>query len=112
MKKTERTCQDNQKKIANTSCSNSFLFCNNMALSMPTSKGFTCLTAIIAVVLELARHFIMPRSVFSVSRHMRKLVPNFEQEWLKRVANNFVSRHEIRRIVKFISKNRYLCRPP
>ncbi|GBM80998.1 hypothetical protein AVEN_137016-1 [Araneus ventricosus] len=28
----------------------------NMALSLPTSKGFTCLTAIIAVVLELARH--------------------------------------------------------
>ncbi|GBM19644.1 hypothetical protein AVEN_107311-1 [Araneus ventricosus] len=37
----------------------------NMALSLPTSKGFTCLTAIIAVVVELARHFSMPRSVFS-----------------------------------------------
>ncbi|GBM61484.1 hypothetical protein AVEN_163878-1 [Araneus ventricosus] len=36
----------------------------NMDLSLPTSKGFTCLTAIIAVVVELARHFIMPRSVF------------------------------------------------
>ncbi|GBN51261.1 hypothetical protein AVEN_124170-1 [Araneus ventricosus] len=34
---------------------------------------------------------------------MRKPVPNFEQEWLKRVANNLVSRHKIRRIVKFIS---------
>ncbi|GBN70431.1 hypothetical protein AVEN_74213-1 [Araneus ventricosus] len=36
----------------------------NMALSLPTSKGFTCLTAIIAVVVELARHSTMPRSVF------------------------------------------------
>ncbi|GBO14511.1 hypothetical protein AVEN_228769-1 [Araneus ventricosus] len=37
----------------------------NMTLSLPTSKGFTCLTAIIAVVVELARHFTMTRSVFS-----------------------------------------------
>ncbi|GBM17662.1 hypothetical protein AVEN_202825-1 [Araneus ventricosus] len=37
----------------------------NMALSLPTSKGFTCLTAIIAVVVELARRFTMPRSVFT-----------------------------------------------
>ncbi|GBO36853.1 hypothetical protein AVEN_164639-1, partial [Araneus ventricosus] len=36
----------------------------NMDLSLPTSKGFTCLTAITAVVVELARHFTMPRSVF------------------------------------------------
>ncbi|GBM44808.1 hypothetical protein AVEN_139639-1 [Araneus ventricosus] len=36
----------------------------NIDLSLPTSKGFTCLTAIIAVVVELARHFTMPRSVF------------------------------------------------
>ncbi|GBM11200.1 hypothetical protein AVEN_133929-2-1, partial [Araneus ventricosus] len=36
----------------------------NMALSMPTSKGFTSLTVIIAVVAELARH-TMPRNVFS-----------------------------------------------
>ncbi|GBM13764.1 hypothetical protein AVEN_180275-1, partial [Araneus ventricosus] len=35
----------------------------NMDLSLPTSKAFTCLTAIIAVVVELARHFTMPRSV-------------------------------------------------
>ncbi|GBN80487.1 hypothetical protein AVEN_152311-1 [Araneus ventricosus] len=27
-------------------------------------KDFTCLTAIIAVVVELARHFTMPRSVY------------------------------------------------
>ncbi|GBN83814.1 hypothetical protein AVEN_14634-1 [Araneus ventricosus] len=37
----------------------------NTALSLSTSKGFTCLTAIIAVVVELARHFTMPRSVFT-----------------------------------------------
>ncbi|GBN29056.1 hypothetical protein AVEN_248080-1 [Araneus ventricosus] len=36
----------------------------NMDLSLPTSKGFTCLTAITAAVVELARHFTMPRSVF------------------------------------------------
>ncbi|GBM99065.1 hypothetical protein AVEN_13105-1 [Araneus ventricosus] len=36
----------------------------NMDLSLPTSKGFTCLTAIFAAVVELARHFTMPRSVF------------------------------------------------
>ncbi|GBO46703.1 hypothetical protein AVEN_144309-1 [Araneus ventricosus] len=36
----------------------------NIDLSLPTSKGFTCLTAITAVVVELARHFTMPRSVF------------------------------------------------
>ncbi|GBN26281.1 hypothetical protein AVEN_148441-1 [Araneus ventricosus] len=49
--------------------------------------------------------------IFIVSWHMRKLVPNFEQEWLKRVANNLVSRHKIRRIFKFISENRDLFRP-
>ncbi|GBM75557.1 hypothetical protein AVEN_88371-1 [Araneus ventricosus] len=37
----------------------------NMALSLPTSKDFTSLTLIIAVVVELARHFTMPWSVFS-----------------------------------------------
>ncbi|GBN44918.1 hypothetical protein AVEN_69342-1 [Araneus ventricosus] len=67
----------------------------NMALSLPTSEGFTCLTAIIAVVVELARH-----------------LPNFAQEWLKTVANNLVSRHKIRMIIKFISENRDLFRPP
>ncbi|GBN51455.1 hypothetical protein AVEN_106233-1 [Araneus ventricosus] len=36
----------------------------NTDLSLPTSKGFTCLTAIIVVVVELSRHFTMPRSVF------------------------------------------------
>ncbi|GBN30318.1 hypothetical protein AVEN_8161-1 [Araneus ventricosus] len=35
----------------------------NMDFSLPTSKDFTCLTTIIAVVVELARHFTMPRSV-------------------------------------------------
>ncbi|GBM51265.1 hypothetical protein AVEN_267134-1 [Araneus ventricosus] len=34
----------------------------NMGLSLPTSKGFTCPTAITAVVVELAQHFTMPRS--------------------------------------------------
>ncbi|GBL86366.1 hypothetical protein AVEN_164540-1 [Araneus ventricosus] len=37
----------------------------NMALFLPTSKGFISLTTIIAVVVELARHFTMPRSIFS-----------------------------------------------
>ncbi|GBM91586.1 hypothetical protein AVEN_164193-1 [Araneus ventricosus] len=74
----------------------------NMALSLPTSKGFTCLRAIIAIV---AQHLTMTRSVFSLSWYMRKPVPNFEQEWLKRVANNFVSRHKIRKTVKFMSEN-------
>ncbi|GBO43862.1 hypothetical protein AVEN_146479-1 [Araneus ventricosus] len=86
------------------------IFFSNMDLSLPTSKGFTCLTAIIAVVVELARHFTMPRSVFI--QCMRKSAPNFDQEWLKRVADNLVSRHKIRGIVKFISENRDLFRPP
>ncbi|GBO12051.1 hypothetical protein AVEN_229681-1 [Araneus ventricosus] len=38
--------------------------------------------------------------------------PNFEQEWLKRVANNLFSRQKIRGIIKFISENRDLFRPP
>ncbi|GBO43233.1 hypothetical protein AVEN_23193-1 [Araneus ventricosus] len=84
----------------------------NMALSLPISKSFTCLTAIIAVVVELARHFTMLRSEFSVSWHMRKSVPNFKQEGLKRIANNLLSRHKIRRIVKFMSENRDLFWPP
>ncbi|GBL76223.1 hypothetical protein AVEN_234491-1 [Araneus ventricosus] len=84
----------------------------NMALSLPTPKGFTCVTAIIAVVVELALHFIMSRSAFSVSWHMRKPVPNFEQEWLKKVDNNLVSRQKIRMIDKFMSENRDLFRPP
>ncbi|GBN76932.1 hypothetical protein AVEN_161767-1 [Araneus ventricosus] len=32
---------------------------------LPTSKGFTCLRAIFAAVVELARHFTMPRCVFA-----------------------------------------------
>ncbi|GBN73059.1 hypothetical protein AVEN_98442-1 [Araneus ventricosus] len=44
--------------------------------------------------------------ICTVPWHMRKPVPNFEQEWLKRVANNLVSRHKILRTVKFISENR------
>ncbi|GBN67251.1 hypothetical protein AVEN_187325-1 [Araneus ventricosus] len=83
-----------------------------MALSLPTSKGFTCLTAIFAAVVELAQHFTTPRSVFTQCLGMRKPAPNFEQEWLKRVANNLVCRHKIRGIVKFISENRDIFRPP
>ncbi|GBM91166.1 hypothetical protein AVEN_130007-1 [Araneus ventricosus] len=48
----------------------------------------------------------------TVSWHMRRLTPNFEQEWLKRVTNNLASRQNIRRIAKFISGNRDLFRPP
>ncbi|GBN09957.1 hypothetical protein AVEN_214870-1 [Araneus ventricosus] len=50
--------------------------------------------------------------IYTVSWHMRKPVPNFEQEWLKRVANNLVARQKIRGIIKFISENRDLFRPP
>ncbi|GBM63567.1 hypothetical protein AVEN_173068-1 [Araneus ventricosus] len=45
--------------------------------------------------------------IYTVSWHMRKPAPNFEQEWLKRVANNLVSRSKICGIVKFISETRY-----
>ncbi|GBO45245.1 hypothetical protein AVEN_152066-1, partial [Araneus ventricosus] len=40
------------------------IFFSQHPFSLPTSKGFTCLTAITAVVVELARHFTIPRSVF------------------------------------------------
>ncbi|GBN52804.1 hypothetical protein AVEN_79849-1 [Araneus ventricosus] len=53
-----------------------------------------------------------PECILTVSWHMRKPVPNFEQECLKRVANILVSRHKLRRIVKFISENRDIFRPP
>ncbi|GBN16777.1 hypothetical protein AVEN_5052-1 [Araneus ventricosus] len=43
--------------------------------------------------------------IYTVSWHMMKPGPNFEQEWLKRVANNLVSRHKIRGIIKFMSEN-------
>ncbi|GBN88672.1 hypothetical protein AVEN_42344-1 [Araneus ventricosus] len=49
---------------------------------------------------------------YTVSWHMRKPAPNFEQEWLKRVANNLVSGQKIRGIIKFMSENRDLIRPP
>ncbi|GBM86244.1 hypothetical protein AVEN_51768-1 [Araneus ventricosus] len=48
--------------------------------------------------------------IFTLSWYMRKPVPNFEQEWLKRVANILVSRRKIRIIVKFLSENRDLFR--
>ncbi|GBO41378.1 hypothetical protein AVEN_100937-1 [Araneus ventricosus] len=50
--------------------------------------------------------------IYTVSWHMRKPAPNFEQEWLKRVANNLVSRQKIRGIIKFMSENRDLFLPP
>ncbi|GBM11171.1 hypothetical protein AVEN_133908-1 [Araneus ventricosus] len=50
--------------------------------------------------------------IYTVSWHMKKPAPNFEQEWLKRVANNLVSRQRIRGIIKFISENRDLFRSP
>ncbi|GBM92116.1 hypothetical protein AVEN_52636-1 [Araneus ventricosus] len=73
----------------------------NMDLSLPTSKGFTCGTAL---------HYAT-ECIYTVSWHRRKPAPNFEQQWLKRVANNLVSRHKIRGIIKFISENRDLFRP-
>ncbi|GBN32583.1 hypothetical protein AVEN_128909-1 [Araneus ventricosus] len=42
----------------------------NMALSLSTSKGFTSLTAINAVVAELAQHYAT-ECILSVSWHMR-----------------------------------------
>ncbi|GBM06665.1 hypothetical protein AVEN_190882-1 [Araneus ventricosus] len=39
--------------------------------------------------------------IYTVSWHMRKPAPNFEQEWLKRIANNLVCRQKIREIIKF-----------
>ncbi|GBM21841.1 hypothetical protein AVEN_32835-1 [Araneus ventricosus] len=50
--------------------------------------------------------------ILTVYWHMRKPVQIFEQEWLKRVANNLVSKHKIRGIIKFKSEDRDLCRPP
>ncbi|GBM03612.1 hypothetical protein AVEN_203182-1 [Araneus ventricosus] len=50
--------------------------------------------------------------IYTVSWHMRRPAPNFEQEWLKRVAKNLVSRQKIHEIIKFISENRHLFRPP
>ncbi|GBM25318.1 hypothetical protein AVEN_232457-1 [Araneus ventricosus] len=56
--------------------------------------------------------FTLYGCILTVSWHMRKPVPNFEQECLKRAANYLVSRHKIRRIDKFISENRDLFLPP
>ncbi|GBN90080.1 hypothetical protein AVEN_128703-1, partial [Araneus ventricosus] len=83
----------------------------NMDLSLPTSKGFACLSANNCSCggIGTALHC---DTEYTVSWHMRKPAPNFEQEWLKRVPNNLVSRHKIRRIIKFISENRDLFRPP
>ncbi|GBL94976.1 hypothetical protein AVEN_187488-1 [Araneus ventricosus] len=51
--------------------------------------------------------------IYTVSWHMRKPAGNLTtQEWLKRVSNNLDSRHKIRGIIKFMSENRDLFRPP
>ncbi|GBN95075.1 hypothetical protein AVEN_13931-1 [Araneus ventricosus] len=61
--------------------------------------------------IDTALHYAMECN-YTVSWHRRKPVRNFEQEWLKRVANNLVSRQRIRGIIKFISESRDLSRPP
>ncbi|GBM87508.1 hypothetical protein AVEN_97375-1 [Araneus ventricosus] len=83
-----------------------------MALSLTISKDFTSLTEINVAVVILARYFTMPRSVPSQFLGIWKPSPNLEQEWLKRVANNLVSRQKILRIVTFITEIRDLFRPP
>ncbi|GBN49441.1 hypothetical protein AVEN_24312-1 [Araneus ventricosus] len=45
----------------------------SMALSQFTSKGFTSMTAINAVVVKLARHLTMPRSVLAYEEASDKL---------------------------------------
>ncbi|GBM72120.1 hypothetical protein AVEN_96208-1 [Araneus ventricosus] len=49
-----------------------------------------------------------PECALTVSWHMTKPASYFEQQWLKRVANNLFSRHKIGRIVKYISESRDL----
>ncbi|GBO09269.1 hypothetical protein AVEN_48443-1 [Araneus ventricosus] len=86
----------------------------NMAPSLPTSRRFHLSDSDYCSCggIGTALHDCM-ECIFTVSWHMRKPVPNFEQEWLKRaIVNNLVSRHKIRGIVKFISENRDLFRPP
>ncbi|GBM28053.1 hypothetical protein AVEN_27441-1 [Araneus ventricosus] len=85
----------------------------NMALSLSTSKGFAYLTAINASYggTGTSLHYATVCAL-TVSGYMRRTAPSFEQEWLKRVANNFDYRQRIRRVVKFISENRNLFRPP
>ncbi|GBL98713.1 hypothetical protein AVEN_154119-1 [Araneus ventricosus] len=48
------------------------------------------------------------KCALTVSWHMRKLAPNCEQEWLKRVANNLVSRQKIG-YGNFNQKNCFEC---
>ncbi|GBN25644.1 hypothetical protein AVEN_274033-1 [Araneus ventricosus] len=82
----------------------------NKALSLPTlslSDSDYCSYGGIGTALHYSTDCI-----YTVSWHMRKPEPDFEQEWLKRVANNLVSRHKICGIIKFISENRDLFRPP
>ncbi|GBM90630.1 hypothetical protein AVEN_192448-1 [Araneus ventricosus] len=61
-------------------------------------------------------YYILHRAVLRKNHSSTKLRvvydANFEQEWLKRVANNLFSRQRIRGIIKFMSENRDLFRPP
>ncbi|GBM49024.1 hypothetical protein AVEN_153541-1 [Araneus ventricosus] len=85
----------------------------NMVLSLPASKVFTSLTVSDQCSCGgtgTALHYAT-ECALTVSWHMRKPAPNFEQEWLKRVANNLVFSYKIRGIVKFISENKDLFRP-
>ncbi|GBO41934.1 hypothetical protein AVEN_72857-1 [Araneus ventricosus] len=60
----------------------------------PLSDSDYCSSGGIGTTLHYATECI-----YTVSWHIKKQAPNFEQEWLKRVVNNLVSRHKIRGIV-------------
>ncbi|GBN19127.1 hypothetical protein AVEN_55936-1 [Araneus ventricosus] len=71
------------------------IFFSEHALSLPTSKSFhlsdsnQCSCGGTGTALHYATECDL-----TVSWHMRRRAPNVEQEWLKRVANNLVSRQE------------------
>ncbi|GBM69814.1 hypothetical protein AVEN_224736-1 [Araneus ventricosus] len=74
-------------------------------LSLP-QKVFTYLTAIIAVVVELARHFTATGVfIYSVLAYEEASI-NFEQEWLKRVVITSSPRIKFVGLSKFISENK------
>ncbi|GBM04066.1 hypothetical protein AVEN_247939-1 [Araneus ventricosus] len=79
-----------------------------------TDRALNFLCEILLGKCSRGLHVCIKRTecIYTVSWHMRKSAPNFEQEWLKRVANNLVSRQKIRGIIKFISENRDLFLPP
>ncbi|GBN70169.1 hypothetical protein AVEN_148564-1 [Araneus ventricosus] len=84
----------------------------NMDLSLPTSKGFTCLTAIIVVVWNCHGtslcYGVYLYSVLAYEEASGKLRTRMAEKGLQ----NLVSRHKIRGIIKFISENRDFFRPP